>query len=204
MKKSAERGALAPLDVAQRYTIAEAQSYLRIAHASIYKEINAGRIRVLKHGKRTFVPGSEIARLSRVEGTEEAPREAASAVKSAISETTSYRLLNRRNHLALMKDIARQQALWDAIEKFRPGGASRKVSNSPRSSARKSEGRCCRRASNTRRDDQDDRARSPFFPPARGPTRVPMVTAKRTPRMSEKGRIQKYRPGRRLAANTGH
>ena len=58
MKKSADKWALAPVDLAQRYTIKEATSYLRVSHASIYKEINARRLRVLKHGKRTFVPGS--------------------------------------------------------------------------------------------------------------------------------------------------
>src|SRR6266704_2035797 len=57
MKKSADKRALAPVDVSQRCTIKEATSYLRISHASIYKEINARRLRVLKHGKRTFIPG---------------------------------------------------------------------------------------------------------------------------------------------------
>jgi len=51
MRKSAEKRAIPPVDVAQRYTIAEAVLYLRISHASIYKEINARRLRVLKHGK---------------------------------------------------------------------------------------------------------------------------------------------------------
>ena len=109
------------MDVSQRYTIAEAVSYLRISHASIYKEINAHRIRSIKHGKRTFVPGSEIARVSRLEGTEDAPvaRETiAPRARPAMSETTSYQLLDSRIHQALMKDIARQQALWDAIQKF--------------------------------------------------------------------------------------
>jgi predicted DNA-binding transcriptional regulator AlpA len=120
MKKSADRRALAPVDVAQRYTIKEATSYLRISHASIYKEINARRIRVLKHGKRTFVPGSEIARLSRLEDaaiTPVAPETSAPA-KLEIKESTAYRLLDSRIHQALMKDIARQQVLWDVIQKF--------------------------------------------------------------------------------------
>ena len=67
MKKSKELRALAAVDVSQRYTIAEARVYLRISHASIYKLINDRRLRVLKHGKRTFVPGDEIVRLSRLE-----------------------------------------------------------------------------------------------------------------------------------------
>jgi prophage regulatory protein len=118
MKKSTDKRAIAPVDVAQRYTIAEAVSYLRISHASIYKEINARRLRVLKHGKRTFVPGSEIARLSRLEVTQDAPRETAVPAKPELSSTTSYRLLDSRIHQALMMDLARQQALWDVIQKF--------------------------------------------------------------------------------------
>jgi prophage regulatory protein len=118
MKKLREVRTLAPVDMAQRYTIAEAISYLRISRASLYKEINARRIQVLKLGRRTFVPGSEIARLSRLERTEGAPGEITEPVKPEPSVTTSYRLLDSRIHQALMKDIARQQALWDAIQKF--------------------------------------------------------------------------------------
>jgi predicted DNA-binding transcriptional regulator AlpA/DNA-binding transcriptional MerR regulator len=117
MKKSRDMRIIVPVDVAQRYAIAEAASYLRISHASIYKEINARRIRVLKHGKRTFVPGSEIARLSRLEDTQDAPRQTGPA-KPEPSMTTSYRLLDSRIHQALMRDIARQQTLWDALQKF--------------------------------------------------------------------------------------
>jgi hypothetical protein len=116
MKKSADKRALAPVDMGQRYTIAEAVSYLRIWHVSIYKEINARRIRVIKHGKRTFAPGSEIARLSRLEGTQDATRE--TPAKPEPSLATSYRLLDSRIHQALIRDIARQQALWDVIQKF--------------------------------------------------------------------------------------
>ena len=108
------------MDVAQRYTIKEATSYLRISHASIYKEINARRLRVLKNGKRTFVPGSEIARLSRLEDAATVPVAPVTSapVKPEIEESTAYRLLDSRIHQALMKDIARQQALWDVIQKF--------------------------------------------------------------------------------------
>jgi prophage regulatory protein len=120
VKKSADKQTPPPVDVAQRYTIKEATSYLRISHASIYKEINARRIRVLKHGKRTFVPGSEIARLSRLEDAATTPvvPETSSPAKLEIKESTGYRLLDSRIHQALMKDIARQQALWDVIQKF--------------------------------------------------------------------------------------
>lgn len=111
---------LPPVDMSQRYTIAEAIAYLRISHATVYKEINAGRIKVLKQGKRTFVPGSEIARLSRLDEAEIVPTvtEASTAAKPEIKETTAYRLLDSRIHQALMKDIARQQAPWDVIQKI--------------------------------------------------------------------------------------
>jgi prophage regulatory protein len=120
MKKSADRRSLAPVDIAQRYTIAEATCYLRISHASVYKEINAHRLRVLKHGKRTFVPGSEIARLSRLDDAVAVPVAPATTApaKPEIKESTAYRLLDSRIHQALMKDIGRQQALWDIIQKF--------------------------------------------------------------------------------------
>ena len=49
MKKAADKGTLAPVDVTERYTIQEATFYLRISHVSIYEEINALRLRVLKH-----------------------------------------------------------------------------------------------------------------------------------------------------------
>lgn len=120
MKKSTDKRTLAPVDVAQRYTIAEAVSYLRISHASIYKLINGRQIRVIKHGKRTFVPGSEIARLSRLEDAPTAgvAPGTSTSLKPEVKESTGYRLLDSRIHQALMKDIARQQALWDVIQKF--------------------------------------------------------------------------------------
>ena len=119
-KKSPERRTTPPVDVAQRYTIAEAISYLRTSHSSMYKEINAGRIKVLKQGKRTFVPGSEIARLSRLENATTVPIAPTTSApfKPEIKESIAYRLLDSRIHQALMKDIARQQALWDVIQKF--------------------------------------------------------------------------------------
>jgi hypothetical protein len=91
MKKSVDMQTIAPVDVAQRYTIAEAVLYLRISHASIYKEINARRLRVLKLGRRTFVPGSEIGRLSRLAGTQDAP----------LSLETAVPAKPRYNHLSV-------------------------------------------------------------------------------------------------------
>ncbi len=57
---------LPTLDQQQRYTIPETCAYLRTSRASVYKLIANDSLRVLKEGKRTFVPGSEIARRSQV------------------------------------------------------------------------------------------------------------------------------------------
>lgn len=55
---------LQPLDVAQRYSTREACAYLRTSNATLYNLIAAGLLRVIREGKRTYVPGSEIARRS--------------------------------------------------------------------------------------------------------------------------------------------
>lgn len=55
---------LPTLDVQQRYTIPEASLYLRQSVAKTYKEISAGRLRILKSGARSYVHGTEIARVS--------------------------------------------------------------------------------------------------------------------------------------------
>ena len=55
-----------PLDTQQRYRIEEALAYLRISRATIYNLIAANELRVIREGKRTFVPGSEIARRSKL------------------------------------------------------------------------------------------------------------------------------------------
>ena len=55
---------LPPLDQAQRYTIPEALTYLRTSRGTIYHLIAEGSLRVIREGRRTYVPGSEIARRS--------------------------------------------------------------------------------------------------------------------------------------------
>jgi hypothetical protein len=54
----------AALDPLQRYTVPEANAYLRQSNARTYQQIKAGELRVIKDGGRTYVPGSEIARRS--------------------------------------------------------------------------------------------------------------------------------------------
>jgi len=56
---------LPPVDEAQRYTLLEAARYLRVSLRGLYRLIGAGEIVTFTSGRRRFVPGSEIARLSR-------------------------------------------------------------------------------------------------------------------------------------------
>jgi hypothetical protein len=60
------RPMLAPLDTAQRYTIEESIAYLRSSRKTIFDDIREGRLASIKEGKRRFIPGSEIARRSRL------------------------------------------------------------------------------------------------------------------------------------------
>lgn len=60
------RPALQPLDLAQRYSIEEAIAYLRSSRKTLFDDIKAGRLATIQEGKRRFVPGTEIARRSRV------------------------------------------------------------------------------------------------------------------------------------------
>jgi hypothetical protein len=63
--------ALPALDLNQRYTVDEALAYLRTSRQSFYtKLVNTGRIALIREAGRRFVPGSEIARLSRVTAQE--------------------------------------------------------------------------------------------------------------------------------------
>ena len=56
---------LPPLDLNQRYTINETNAYLRQCRAKTYKDIKAGKLTVIKDGKRTYVSGRVIAARSR-------------------------------------------------------------------------------------------------------------------------------------------
>jgi len=55
---------LQPLDEKQRYTIPEANAYLRQSRATTYQQINAGTLASIKDGKRRYVPGWAIAKRS--------------------------------------------------------------------------------------------------------------------------------------------
>lgn len=58
---------LPPLDENQRYTIDEATAYLRQSRAKTYQDIQAGRLSVIKDGRRSYIPGSDIASRSRAD-----------------------------------------------------------------------------------------------------------------------------------------
>jgi hypothetical protein len=55
---------LPPLDLQQRYSVAEALAYLRISRAPFYQAVKRGDIPLIKQGKRSFVSGATIAKLS--------------------------------------------------------------------------------------------------------------------------------------------
>ena len=56
---------LPPLDMNQRYSINETCAYLRQCRAKTYQDIKAGRLPIIKDGKRTYVSGRVIAARSR-------------------------------------------------------------------------------------------------------------------------------------------
>lgn len=60
------------LDPAQRYSVPETLALLRTSRASLYKLIRAGALHPIKQGKRTFINGGEIARLSAAPATRHA------------------------------------------------------------------------------------------------------------------------------------
>lgn len=58
---------LPPLDLNQRYTIAETNAYLRQSRAKTYQDIKTGVLPIIKDGKRTYIPGRAIAARSGAE-----------------------------------------------------------------------------------------------------------------------------------------
>lgn len=63
---TANNAPLPPLDPLRRYDVPTTLAYLDISRKTLYDDIKAGKLAIIKHGRRTYVPGSEIARLSRV------------------------------------------------------------------------------------------------------------------------------------------
>ena len=53
-----------PIDTNRRYSIKVVNELLSQSNSKTYEDIAAGRLKVIKDGKRTYVPGSEIVRRS--------------------------------------------------------------------------------------------------------------------------------------------
>jgi excisionase family DNA binding protein len=66
-RRKKARPALDPLDTLQRYSVEEAAAYLRHSRWAVYRDLREGRLLAIREGHRTFIPGTEIARLSRIE-----------------------------------------------------------------------------------------------------------------------------------------
>jgi hypothetical protein len=56
---------LEPLDEKRRYSVKLTCAYLDVSHARLYEKIARGELEVIKDGRRTYIPGTEIARLCR-------------------------------------------------------------------------------------------------------------------------------------------
>ncbi len=55
---------LPPLDANQRYSLEEGIAYLRESRSRLYEKIASGELKVIKDGRRTYIPGTELVRLS--------------------------------------------------------------------------------------------------------------------------------------------
>lgn len=55
---------LPPFDPQLRYPVERAAEYLSVSRAHIFTRIKNGDIATIRDGRRVYVPGSEIARLS--------------------------------------------------------------------------------------------------------------------------------------------
>jgi len=53
-----------PIDPNRRYSISNASELLSQSNSKTYEDIAAGRLKVIKAGKRAYIPGSEIVRRS--------------------------------------------------------------------------------------------------------------------------------------------
>ena len=60
---------LPPLDLHQRYTLAEAAAYLRQSRSKTHSDIQEGKLAVIKDGRRRYVPGTAIAARSGIAAT---------------------------------------------------------------------------------------------------------------------------------------
>jgi hypothetical protein len=68
--KSREIVELGPIDANRRYPLRVANALLSQSNSKTYEDIAAGRLIVIKDGKRTYIPGSEIIRRSGMAATQ--------------------------------------------------------------------------------------------------------------------------------------
>ena len=59
---------LPPLDLNQRYSIPETNAYLRQSRAKTYQDIQSGKLKVIRDGRRVYISGRAIAARSADEG----------------------------------------------------------------------------------------------------------------------------------------
>lgn len=62
-----ENTTLPPLDLNQRYSLAEAAAYLRQSRSKTYQDVQSGKLPVIEDGRRRYVPGRAIAARSTLE-----------------------------------------------------------------------------------------------------------------------------------------
>ncbi len=62
--KAVTISALPPIDPQQRYTIHEGIAYLRSSRKTFYEDVRAGRVKLIKDGRRSYVHGTELIRRS--------------------------------------------------------------------------------------------------------------------------------------------
>jgi excisionase family DNA binding protein len=56
---------LPPIDANQRYSIQESTGYLRASRPTVSGLIAAGKLAVIREGRRIYIPGASIIALSR-------------------------------------------------------------------------------------------------------------------------------------------
>ena len=67
--ESAGRKRVAPpslIDPNQRYSLAEVDAALRQSHMTTFEDIQEGRLKVIRDGRRVYVLGKEIIRRSKI------------------------------------------------------------------------------------------------------------------------------------------
>lgn len=109
------------LDPLQRYTVEEAIAYLRSSRRTIYRDIGDGRLTIIKEGRRTYVPGSEIVRRSKRPDEKSPPAGRANMTESKTRAELYAAFQIARN--ALIENMARSGMPSEVIAKALSMGA---------------------------------------------------------------------------------